>query len=369
MAKSTTCQLAVNAPVTPMSHDTGRNPDLIPEKFRRGLDPEWIELWSSHGSKVIPASTVTIKEFRKDPQKYSFTYPTWRGPEVHQVQDIAVPVSFPRGEITCRIYTPEGAGPFPVHANMHGGGWVLRGLTSEQSWCRQVCNNVGMVVVDKGYRLAPELPFPTDIYDCWDVIKWIIDQAKTLNIKPSSISIGGLSAGGHMAAVLSHFARDEGLRLKLQLLTVPATDMRYCPLEPDGEVTSDYQSVVDLADMPWGPLARESWFLNYFIGEDPVMRTQRLNDWRMTPVLAPNFSNLAPALIITAEFDVERDEGEYYGRLLQEAGNHVVVRRFTGVPHAFAHYNCPERGLSKARQYVDYTCLMLRQAHLDHHSG
>ena len=74
-----------------------------------------------------------------------------------------------------------------------------------------------------------------------------------------------------MAAVLSHFARDEGLPLRLQLLTVPATDMRYCPLNPNGKVTSDYQSVVDLADMPWGPLARESWFLNYFIGEDPGM--------------------------------------------------------------------------------------------------
>jgi len=95
------------------------------------------------------------------------------------------------------------------------------------------------------------------------------------------------------------------------------------------------------------------------------MRTKRLNDWRMTPVLAPNFSNLAPALIITAEFDVERDEGEYYGRLLEEAGNHVVVRRFQGVPHAFAHYNCPERGLSKAQEYVEYTCLMLQQAHSD----
>lgn len=82
-------------------------------------------------------------------------------------------------------------------------------------------------------------------------------------------------------------------------------------------------------------------------------------------MLAPNFANLAPALIVTAEFDVERDEGEYYGRLLQEAGNHVVVRRFSGVPHAFAHYNCPEKGLSKAREYVKYTCSVLQQAHLE----
>lgn len=80
-------------------------------------------------------------------------------------------------------------------------------------------------------------------------------------------------------------------------------------------------------------------------------------------MLAPNFAHLAPALIVTAEFDVERDEGEYYGRLLEEAGNRVVVRRFLGVPHAFAHYNCPEKGLSKAHEYVKYTCLMLQKAH------
>ena len=83
----------------------------------------------------------------------------------------------------------------------------------------------------------------------------------------------------------------------------------------------------------------------------------------MTPVLATNFANLAPALIVTAEFDIERDEGEYYGRLLEEAGNLVTVRRFMGVPHAFAHYNCPEKGLSKAREYVEYTCEMIRKAH------
>jgi len=88
-----------------------------------------------------------------------------------------------------------------------------------------------------------------------------------------------------------------------------------------------------------------------------------LSDWRMTPVLAPNFRDLAPAFVVTAEFDVERDEGEYYGKLLKMAGNDVLVKRYLGVPHAFGHYNCPEKGLSKSLEFISDTCQVLIQAH------
>jgi acetyl esterase/lipase len=167
-----------------------------------------------------------------------------------------------------------------------------------------------------------------------------------------------------MSAVLAHFARDEGISLKLQLLVVPAIDMRYCPIEGDiNPDTCQYKSVVDLADMPWGPAKREQWFLNYFIGKDTLKREIILSDWRMTPVLAPSFSGLAPAHIVTAEFDVERDEGEYYGELLRRAGNKVTAKRYLGVPHAFAHYNHSERGLSKSREYIQDTAAVLKAAH------
>ena len=82
-------------------------------------------------------------------------------------------------------------------------------------------------------------------------------------------------------------------------------------------------------------------------------------------MLAPNFKNLAPAFIVTAEFDLERDEGEYYGRLLEKAGNTVWMKRYLGVPHAFAHYNCPERGLSKAQEYIKDTCSVLQRVHAE----
>jgi acetyl esterase/lipase len=96
-----------------------------------------------------------------------------------------------------------------------------------------------------------------------------ISNAQSLNIDPSSVSIGGLSAGSQMTAVLGHFARDEGIDLKLQLIIVPATDMRYCLRTRDlNEDTCPYESVLLYHDAPWGPLEREQWFLKYWLGDD-----------------------------------------------------------------------------------------------------
>lgn len=292
------------------------------------------------------------------------------GPDVHDVQDYIVFVQDPEGTITCRVYTPSGPGPFPVHLNFHGGGWVLGGLKTEAAWCRSMCNEAGIVVIDVDYRLAPEFPFPVAIYDCWAALQWATSSAKLLNINPKSISIGGLSSGGLNTAVLAHFARDASPRidLKLQLMIVPATDMRYIPISPDERVrltpeTCQYPSAIFCSDLPWSPLERESWFLKYYIGEDPETRAKILSDWRMTPVLSPCLRDLAPAHIVTAEYDVERDEAEHYGKMLQAAGNQVSLKRYAGMPHAFAHYNHPTRGLSKSHEFIRDTARLLAHVH------
>ncbi|KAL4894260.1 Alpha/Beta hydrolase protein [Aspergillus ambiguus] len=357
-----------NYPSNLLTNITTQN--AIPKEYLPGLDPEWRQMWLDHGKAISGAHLVTIEEFLRHPEKYSLTYPLWTGPEVHKALDIEVPVSDPEGSITCRVYVPSGPGPFPVHLNFHGGGWVLGGLSSEAAWCRSVCNKSSVVVVDVDYRLAPEYTFPTALYDCWSAVKWVISHAESLNINPESISIGGLSSGGQITAVLAHFARDHAppISLKLQLMIVPATDMRYVPLPirdapPLTQKTCQYPSAIFLSGLPWSPLARESWFLNYYIGTDPMRREQILSDWRMTPVLAPTFKDLAPAHIVTAEFDIERDEGEYYGKLLKDAGNMVSMKRYKGVPHAFAHYNHPERGLSKSREFINESAELLQRAH------
>ncbi|GMG00663.1 unnamed protein product [Aspergillus oryzae] len=312
--------------------------NVIPEKYLDGLDVEWKEMWTNHGKNMEGAHLV--------------------------------PVSNPEGLITCRVYTPAGPGPFPVHLNFHGGGWVLGGLRSEAAWCRSICNGSSIVVIDVDYRLAPEHQYPIALYDCWAAVRWAHTNAQSLNVDPNAISIGGLSSGGLITAVLAHFARDcfPPLELKLQLMVVPATDMRYVPLaipnaEPLTTESCPYPSAIFCADLPWSPLARESWFLNYYIGTDEEVRSKVLSDWRMTPVLSPSMKGLAPAHIVTAEFDVERDEAEYYGQLLREAGNQVTMKRYAGVPHAFAHYNHPTRGLSKSREFIRDTIKLLSEVH------
>ena len=100
------------------------------------------------------------------------------GPDVHDIQDVKVPVSNPTGEVTARMYSPESNAPLPAHFNAHGGGWVLDGLASDQAWCRHVCNNVGIKVVDIDYRLAPEVKFPVALYDCWTVIKFVSEVSR-----------------------------------------------------------------------------------------------------------------------------------------------------------------------------------------------
>lgn len=133
-------------------------------------------------------------------------------------------------------------------------------------------NKASIKVIDVDYRMAPEFPFPTSIYDCWDAVKWSIANAASLNIDPRSVSIGGLSAGGQMSAVLAHFARDEGIELKLHMMIVPATDMRYCMTGTKlSEASCPYQSVHLFHDVPWGPLGREQWFVKYWLGESRGM--------------------------------------------------------------------------------------------------
>ncbi|KAK5204505.1 hypothetical protein LTR72_010145 [Exophiala xenobiotica] len=169
-----------------------------------------------------------------------------------------------------------------------------------------------------------------------------------------------------MSAVLNFFARDENVPVKCSLVVVPATDMRY--LHPRNkrlnEKNCPYESARWFQDVPWSPMGREQWFLKYWLGDDEAVQDEILNnDWRMTPILAPDFKNLPPTHFVTAEFDLARDETKVFEELLRHAGNQVTSKQYAGMPHAFAMYNHPTRGLAKSWEYLEDTARLLREAH------
>lgn len=226
----------------------------------------------------------------------------------------------PAGEIPVRIYTPQGSGPFPALVFFHGGGWVICNLDTHDGICRSLANGAGCVVVSVDYRLAPEYKFPAAPADCYAATQWVAKNAAELNADASHIAIGGDSAGGNLSAVVAQMAREQGgPHLVLQLLIYPATDFRMNTPSIEENGTGYFLTKDDM-----------TWFTNHYLnGEEDKVNPLA------SPMLASDLSNLPPALIITAQYDPLRDEGELYGQKLKEAGVPVTISRYEGVIHGF----------------------------------
>ncbi len=263
-------------------------------------------------------------------------------PPVKEVSDRHI--SGQGGEFLVRIYTPETTGPAPGFVYYHGGGWVLGDVEYSDLACRIVANDVGCVVVSVDYRLAPEHKFPAPLNDCYTALEWVVANAKELGIDPSRIAIGGDSAGGNLAAAVAIRARDEnGPKLAHQLLIYPVTDHNF--------ETASYS-----ANGEGLLLTRDAmrWFWGHYLtseseGKNPLA----------SPLQVPNAAGLAPATVITAEYDPLRDEGEAYGRKLQEAGVPVTLRRWDGQIHGFFHMSA---ALDDGRDAVNFAAEQLKQA-------
>ena len=238
--------------------------------------------------------------------------------QVARVENRTIPG--PAGEIPVRIYTPQGNGPFPALVFFHGGGWVICNLDTHDGICRSLANGAGCVVVSVDYRLAPEHKFPAAPEDCYAATQWVAKNAAELNVEASNIAIGGDSAGGNLTAVVAQMARDRGgPHLVFQLLIYPATDFRMNTPSIEENATGYFLTKDDMI-----------WFTNHYLNSEED-KTNPL----ASPLLARDLSGLPPALIITAQYDPLRDEGELYGQKLREAGVPVTVSRYAGVIHGF----------------------------------
>ena len=226
----------------------------------------------------------------------------------------------PGGGLQVRIYMPFGEGPFPVLMYFHGGGWVIGDIESSDGLCRILTNVAGCIVVSVDYRLAPEHPFPAAAEDAYHATLWAATNASSFGGDPSRIAVCGDSAGGNLAAVVAQIARDRGKpAICFQLLIYPVTDAA-CDTPSYSENAEGYF------------LTREAmqWFWNHYVRND----ADRDHAYA-SPLRASNLAGLPAALVITAEFDPLRDEGESYAERMRAAGTPVQLTRYDGMIHGF----------------------------------
>ncbi|GLY92202.1 alpha/beta hydrolase [Actinoallomurus iriomotensis] len=234
------------------------------------------------------------------------------GPELKAVEDAAV------GAIPIRTYRPAD-GVLPALVYFHGGGWSIGDLNSADPMCRRLAAEAGCVVVSVDYRLAPEHPFPAAVEDAFAVTTDVVRRAGHYGVAPDLVAVGGDSAGGNLAAVAARLARDEGIALAHQLLMCPNTDSGL-----------DSPSFTEFGEGYGLSAASMAWFFGHYLGSADRC------DPRIAPLRAPDLSGLPPATILTAEYDILRDEGEAYAHALAAAGVPVELRRFDGMIHNFS---------------------------------
>ena len=287
-----------------------------------------------------PNHTLTPEEARAN----ALARPRAVGPDVAKVEDRTIPNS--GAQVPVRIYTPEGTGPFPVLGWFHGGGWVLGNLDSADATARHLTVEAGCVVVSVDYRLAPEAKFPLPFDDCYAATEWIAQNAASIGADPNRIAVGGDSAGGNLAAAVALKARDEGgPSLAFQLLVYPVTARDFN--------TGSYRQNADGYLLTTDGM---KWFWDHYLGNDADA-----SDPYAAPAAAKDLSGLPPALVITAEFDPLRDEGEAYAQRLKAAGVATTATRYDGMIHGF--FGMPAV-MDKAKLAISEASASLRAAFL-----
>ena len=267
-----------------------------------------LDLMTERG--VPPTHTLTPAEARAAYRdRRGFTQPD--APAVARVRDLDA------GGIPLRLYRPAGsadAAVLPALVYYHGGGWVIGDLDTHDTLCRTLANGSGCAVVAVDYRLGPEHRFPAAVDDAVAALSWVRGHAGELGVDAQRLAVGGDSAGGNLAAVVSLHDRGVQPAIRFQLLIYPGTDMR----RGAPSHTSNGEGYL---------LTRDTirYFVDHYLGGK-----QHEADWRASPLLHPDLRGVPPALVLTAGYDPLRDEGLQYSQALTEAGvrsTHVCFER------------------------------------------
>ena len=236
---------------------------------------------------------------------------------VAEVRDLTIPG--PGGDLPVRVYRPVSGTTLPVLVYFFGGGWVLGTIDTADGVARALANAAGVMVVVPGYRLAPEHPFPAALDDCYAAVRWVASGADGIGADPGRIAVGGDSAGGNLAAAVALRARDDGLALSGQLLVYPNTDQ-----------LADDESMRSADDRYLFNHHSVAWYRQHYLA-DPGDAASPF----ASPLRAESLAGLPPALVITAEYDPLRDQGEAYARRLADEGVPALVTQYPGMTHGF----------------------------------
>ncbi|MEM8766478.1 MAG: alpha/beta hydrolase [Pseudomonadota bacterium] len=236
---------------------------------------------------------------------------------IGRIEDQMIPG--PAGEIPVRIYHPTSDGPHPILVNFHGGGWVIGDLDTADSASRSLAEAASCIVVSVDYRLAPEHPYPAAVEDAYAATVWAAAAADALGGN-GKLAVGGESAGGNLAAVVSQMARDgDGPAIDFQLLAYPVVDHDLSR----GSYSENGEGYL---------LEKDTmvWFWDTYCPD-----ASRRGEPAASPLLADSLAGLPPALVVTAQYDPLRDEGNAYAEALKAAGGQAELRCYDGLVHDF----------------------------------
>jgi acetyl esterase len=267
-------------------------------------------------SGAVPPEQLSLPEARRQMEEASRALGP--APAIRSIEERTIPS--PGGGIPIRIYRDCDEKNAPGVVYFHGGGWVIGSVSTHDKLCRELARDSGAVVLAVDYRLAPEHKFPAAADDAYTVTSWTAEQTQQLGIDQRKLIVAGDSAGGNLAAVTCLLARDRlGPSISLQVLIYPITDFNF----ETGSYRDNAQGYY---------LSRET--MQWFWAEYLTSPADGVNPYA-SPLRAERVEGLPPALVLTAEYDPLRDEGEAYARRLTASGVNVELTRYAGMIHGF----------------------------------
>jgi acetyl esterase len=278
------------------------------------LDPELASVIEAFQDRGVPPWHSLAVESARRLEDELFSAGT--GPDLDAVRDLAIDGA--GGEIPLRVYRPDVEAP-PTLVFYHGGGWTLGTLDSADDICRELAARGACLVVSVDYRLAPEHPFPAAVDDATRALEWVADHAETFGADSDRIGVAGTSAGGNLAAATALRVRDTDPELDGQFLLYPIVAHDF---ETDSYREHAESTLLSRADM--------EWFWEQYL-RSPV---DAANPYASL-LGASDLSGVAPATVLTAGFDVLRDEGRAYAERLDAAGVDTTHHHYPSLAHGF----------------------------------